>query len=369
MAALLGIIVAGYRPAVVSDFDRTLTPLSEELARAIRSILANGGRFAVLSGNVKKAVDTHFFGEPEFRGVFAGRRELLKEFHLFPKIASEHWAYDVTQSDYRLVDSSKLAVELGKRDGNGTILPRERWDPDRGGDLLRSYESILWDLVRVFGLEKGLPGFPVAGNLVVDLGSQMDVRVTGEDSSDKARDAYVEYEERDCRERGVYLRELYAAYVNLRTGQFDPRRENGGDILRELRRSLEDRRISMPRPPLPGDRIPMVVRRAGRTNLEGVVVGMDKAWGLTKIAGVFGRPVWTLVYSGDEFEQGGNDFAALDMASALINVGGEISVPLVHPFAITANKKGPAGLVEYYGLIGDVLGTMGGRRSCAGREQ
>jgi len=358
LGVLLAIVTSGYQPLLVSDFDRTLTPFAEELAKAIGHIIEQGGTIGILTGNVKGAIDKHCFATQHFKQILSERSDWLERLHLFPKIATEHWAYDRKRRDYVLIRTSKLAEEVAKLDADGNILPQERWNLELGQRRVEQYRRILEEMITVFGLRDGFPGHPVAGRLVVDLGSQIDVRVPGEDSSEETRNAFVEYEERDYLKRTVYLRELYAAYVNLRTGQFDEGSEKGKLIFSKLREYLDTRGLPMPKSPKGDSKIPMKVRRAGRTNLEGALVGMDKAWGLANIASHFNQPPWTVVFSGDEFDEGGNDWPTLAMPNVLLNVGGDIRPSLEHLFFITSNVTGPLGLVRYYTLIGDVLKLM-----------
>ncbi len=354
LGALLAIIAAGYPPVVISDFDRTLTPFTEELAQSLGRILENKGEFGILTGNIKGAIDNNCLNLSEFESI-SDDPELMKRLHLFPKIASEHWTYDIAQNKHQLLNSSELAEEIGKRNGDGDILPEPEWDVNRGTLQLKRYEEILREMVDVFDLESGGTGYSVAGRLVVDLGSQMDVRITGENSADQDRSVYQEFEERDYETRKVYLREIYAAYVNIKTGQFDYERKDAEAIISELKSMLKARNKPMPEGPNASGKIPMKVRRAGRTNLEGVILGMDKAWALDKIAMNLNQPVWTLIFSGDEFIVGGNDWPALRVASVALNVREHIDKPYENPFFFTSEVKESKGLVKYYNLIGDVL--------------
>ncbi|NCU32169.1 MAG: hypothetical protein EOM23_04380 [Candidatus Moranbacteria bacterium] len=220
MAAQLVIARADYLTVIVSDFDDTLTPFTEPLARQLFKLF-RWTRMTVLTGNKKSDVDRKALHTSAFRKTFRGRRaQHLKNLTLLPKTNSEQWDYDPAAREFIRSREMVLAEALGERNANGEILPEEQWNPDQGQQWVAQYKAVLEDVIIIFSLREGVvPGIYSTGELIEDRGSQINLQIMGVDASDADKDAYHQWEEKFFAEHGYKFRELIAAYINWRNGR------------------------------------------------------------------------------------------------------------------------------------------------------
>lgn len=353
LSSLLATVAAGYRPVIAADFDDVLTPFGEELGVLIRDILSANGKFIIITGTPKKELDRRALGTDAFRNVFTGNEKLLEHLYLFPKTGAELWVY---KDGYKLTRSMSLAEELGKIDGRGNILPKEKWDTKRGQEIEDRYKAMLREAIDVFGLTKGIPGHEVNGDMIEDRGSQINMQTMGVSASDAVKDAYRDYENGVHKKQGFNIRELCATFINFRMGQLYPE-HNADDAraLEQLKKYMASRNISLPQPTAEEQKIPMINQRGGRTNLNGILLGMDKGWGVLQAAMMVRQPAWTITFCADALFEGGNDRAGMMKAGVTINVGDAVEKPPESAFLINSDKRGPMGLFPYYKMVKEVF--------------
>lgn len=369
LEVILSIVIAGYHPSIASDFDDTLTPLTKEMSEMVRDILYIGGKIAVLTGTPKSEIDRRAIDTETFMTAFSGNEPLLSNLYLLTKTATEWWLF---KDGYRKAKEMSLAEGISQRDGNGNILPKDQWDPKRGKKLVTKYKAILKEAVDLFGLAEGIPGYKVRGKQIEDRGSQINIQVMGVDATDVFKNAYIEYERRAAKEsdtahggsgKGYVLRVAYAAYINMRTGQLNMDNPEDRETLRHLQLYCADN--NKPLPELETEmknKIPVKAYKGGRTNIDGILIGLNKSWGMDQVSLALRQPAWTVVFSGDLFNEGGNDRPAMAKAGAVINVGDNVRNPIDNVPVINSDGRESAGLLPYYGIIRDVLSVLNDAR-------
>jgi hypothetical protein len=95
----------------------------------------------------------------------------------------------------------------------------------------------------------------------------------------------------------------------------------------------------------------LFARPAGKSSINITPVGIDKAFGITKVAECLGVPSTNMIYIGDEFWPGGVDEPVIGRVLAAINVGPSVPPSSEQRIAISDTKLGPLGTIEVLNMI------------------
>ncbi|MBU1086550.1 MAG: ROK family protein [Candidatus Omnitrophica bacterium] len=393
LTGVLAVITAGYSPILVSDFNDTLTlqtdraeeldrvnrEFTAETARHIREILELEGSFTILSATTMQRLEQMMIDTAEFNEIFSSYLQLLGRFYLLPNTGTEDWKYSDSRGKYILLKKMQLSKELSRVDGHGKKIKFKDVDPRRGPRLVERYKEILSAVLELFKLEDFLRIARIKGEQIEDRTSQINIQVMGKDAEFEVRNAYSHYEQNKAEELGqnqeirrflideknyseedlqglrINLRDVYCAFVNRLAGQVDLEDQEDRIMQDKLEAYAALKKIALPAMDVADEaRIPIKTRRGGRNNMEGVLLGMDKGYGIRRIAQAMEQPLWTIVYCGDNFKAGSNDRPVLPIAGISINVGEKIGA-VDNAKVIHAKQKGPEGLFEFFKILSAVL--------------
>ena len=335
--ALLGIMAAGRTPVMVSDFDDTMTPFTKDFAAQLRDLLART-HFVILTGNKKKNLDERALKTGVFRQVFSGKERRLARLSLFTKTGSEEWVFDLKSKDFAMAREMSLSQVIG-------------------ADKVLRFKEVLEMAADVFDFNElaGKMGYQANGSFVEDRGSQLNLQTVSLSASEEIKDKYKAWEDKTAKETGMRFREMVAAYIRWMTGQLNRGDEEQERLVQKLSEYLS-RKLSLTDIKLPAELVvPMSVRAGGRTNIDGTLLGMDKAWAAREIAARLKAPIWSVVFLGDSFSEGGNDLPALQATGLAVNVGVPVALPEQDMVLMWSRKRQSQGLIAYLQLLNGLL--------------
>ena len=312
--AVEAIVAKGMRPVFAADMDATLTPAGgaclEPMMEEIRLLLEAGEYVFVISGadmdGKKKGVRPQFL-DPFLAYVERQKvdRQILNKLVLMPCNGSKMYRYDATSGTFILSYFYSLADKIGEE--KKALLVGA---PEKQNDALRP--CIMTDLLKEFSI----PVRTEQNDHIDDRGTQVTFYGIG---------------------KGATPEEI-AAFN-------DPMHSKRGPWADHLRAVCHK------------ENIPVEIKIGGKTSIDILPLGIDKGFAIQKVCEMFGLVLGQIVFFGDSFVAFGNDRAATEGVSVVVNVG-PVCLKIFaegKTIFINAEEDGPGYAVRYLEIFRQVL--------------